>query len=100
MREIILCKYGEITLKGANRAYFENLLRERIRKRIAAYGKFNVYYLQSTVYIEPLDESCDIDSAYVAAKNTFGVAAVARHRGGKECWQDSGNGKNRVYSLS
>ena len=55
MREIILCKYGEITLKGANRAYFENLLRERIRKRIAAYGKFNVYYLQSTVYIEPLD---------------------------------------------
>ena len=78
MREIILCKYGEITLKGANRAYFENLLRERIRKRIAAYGKFNVYYLQSTVYIEPLDESCDIDSAYVAAKNTFGVAAVTR----------------------
>ena len=78
MREIILCKYGEITLKGANRAYFENLLRERIRKRIAAYGKFNVYYLQSTVYIEPLDESCDIDSAYVAAKNTFGIAAVTR----------------------
>ena len=78
MREIILCKYGEITLKGANRAYFENLLRERIRKRIAPYGKFNVYYMQSTVYIEPTDENCDIDSAYVAAKNTFGVAAVTR----------------------
>ena len=78
MREIILCKYGEITLKGANRAYFENLLRDRIRKRIAPYGKFNVCYMQSTVYIEPTDDNCDIDSAYVAAKNTFGVAAVTR----------------------
>ena len=23
MKEIILCKYGEISLKGANRSYFE-----------------------------------------------------------------------------
>ena len=78
MREIILCKYGEITLKGANRAYFEKLLRDKIRSRISGYGNFNVYYLQSTVYIEPEDDGCDIDGAYVAAKNTFGVAAVTR----------------------
>ena len=78
MREIILCKYGEITLKGANRAYFEKLLRDRIKARVAAYGKFSVYYMQSTVYIEPEDEDCDVDAAYAAAKKTFGVAAVTR----------------------
>ncbi|MBQ9510767.1 MAG: tRNA 4-thiouridine(8) synthase ThiI [Clostridia bacterium] len=78
MREIILCKYGEITLKGANRAFFEKLLRDKIQSRISKYGKFNVYYMQSTVYIEPEDEFCDVDAAYTAAKNTFGVAAVTR----------------------
>ena len=78
MREIILCKYGEITLKGANRAFFEKLLRDKIQSRISKFGKFNVYYMQSTVYIEPEDDRCDVDAAYTAAKNTFGVAAVTR----------------------
>ena len=78
MREIILCKYGEIALKGANRTYFETLLRRNLKRRISKYGKFNIYALQSTVYIEPLDEDCDITSAYETAMNTFGVAAVSR----------------------
>ena len=26
MKEILLCKYGEIILKGANRRYFEDML--------------------------------------------------------------------------
>jgi len=78
MREIILCKYGEIALKGANRTYFETLLRRNLKRRISKYGKFNIYALQSTVYIEPLEEDCDITSAYEAAMNTFGVAAVSR----------------------
>ena len=78
MREIILCKYGEIILKGANKAYFEKILRDRLRKRVSKFGNFEVYALQSTVYIEPQSDDCDIDSAYIAAKNTFGVASVSR----------------------
>ena len=78
MREIILCKYGEIALKGANRAFFETLLRKNLARRVSKYGKFNIYALQSTVYIEPKDEMCDISSAYEEAKNTFGVVAVSR----------------------
>lgn len=78
MREIILCKYGEITLKGDNRPYFEKLLRDRLKARLSKFGNFSIYSLQSTVYIEPLDNQCDISSAYAAAKNTFGVAAVSR----------------------
>ena len=78
MKEIILCKYGEISLKGANRAYFEKLLRDMLKRRTAPFGSFKIYALQSTVYIEPLDENADVDSAYHAAKNTFGISAVSR----------------------
>ena len=53
MREILLCKYGEIVLKGANRKYFEDLLCREMKKRVAGYGDFDVYRAQSTIYIEP-----------------------------------------------
>ena len=78
MKEIILCKYGEITLKGANRSHFEHLLKNELTRRTAQFGKFKIYYIQSTAYIEPLEEPCDITGAYEAAKNTFGVSAVSR----------------------
>ena len=78
MKEIILCKYGEITLKGANRSHFEHLLKNELVRRTAQFGKFKIYYIQSTAYIEPLEETCDITGAYEAAKNTFGVSAVSR----------------------
>lgn len=76
MKKIILCKFGEIALKGANRAHFEKLLKVELKKRLRNYGRFKIYSAQSTVYIEPLSEDCDMDSAYRAAKNTFGISAI------------------------
>ncbi len=76
MKKIILCKFGEIALKGANRAYFEKLLKVELKKRLRNFGKFKIYSAQSTVYIEPLEDGCDMDAAFGAAKNTFGVSAV------------------------
>ena len=78
MKEIILCKYGEIALKGANRAHFEKLLRDILKRRTEPFGKFKIYSVQSTVYIEPMEEYADVDGAYIAAKNTFGISAVSR----------------------
>ena len=52
MNEIFLLKLGEIILKGANKRQFENKLRQNIRRRMKAYGNFDVYILQSTVYVE------------------------------------------------
>ena len=78
MKEIILCKYGEISLKGANRSYFEKMLRDILKRRTSPYGNIKIYSMQSTVYIEPLDEDADIDSAYRIAKNTFGISAINR----------------------
>ena len=78
MKEIILCKYGEIALKGANRNHFEKLLRDILKRRTEPFGKFKIYSVQSTVYIEPLEEYADVEGAYIAAKNTFGISAVSR----------------------
>ena len=51
IKEILLCKYGEIVLKGANRSTFESMLTKEIKKRASQYGVFKVSHLQSTVYI-------------------------------------------------
>ena len=78
MKEIILCKYGEIVLKGANRPNFESLLTKELKYRLRSYGKFNIWHKQSTLYVKPQDDFCDIDSAFEALKRVFGIAALCR----------------------
>ena len=77
-KEILLCKYGEIVLKGANRKYFEDMLCREMKKRAAAYGDFDIYRAQSTVYVEPKNEFSDIDGMFEAARKVFGIVTVAR----------------------
>lgn len=76
--EIILGKYGELALKGLNKNAFEAPLIKTIRKRLERFGEFHVYCAQSTVYVEPLSEECDIDAAYDEFKRVFGLSAVGR----------------------
>lgn len=78
MKEVILCKYGEIVLKGANRASFEAMLARELRARAALYGGFTVSYSQSTVYIVPKDDFSDIDGMLESAKRVFGIVGVCR----------------------
>ena len=78
IKEILLCKYGEIVLKGANRKYFEDMLCREMKKRAKAYGRFDIYRAQSTIYIEPLDESADVDGMFYAASKVFGIVAISR----------------------
>ena len=78
MKEILLCKYGEIVLKGANRKYFEDMLCREMKKRARAYGDFDVYRAQSTIYIEPKDDMADMDGMFAAASKVFGIVAIAR----------------------
>ncbi len=78
MKEILLCKYGEIVLKGANRKYFEDMLCREMKKRARAYGDFDVYRAQSTIYIEPKDEMADMDGMFESATKVFGIVAIAR----------------------
>ena len=78
MNEIILCKLGEVVLKGLNRRSFEMKLMSNLRRRTARFGRFRVYSKQSTIYVEPAGEACDLDGAYDACKRVFGIIAVAR----------------------
>ena len=76
--EVILCKFGEVVLKGANRQNFESALIKELRRRASPYGTFKIYFKQSTVYVEPKDEFCDMDGMYEAAKRVFGIVGVNR----------------------
>ena len=78
MHEIILCKLGEIVLKGLNRHSFEMKLMSNIRRRTQRYGKFKIHSRQSTIYVEPVEETCDLNAAYDACKKVFGIIAIAR----------------------
>ena len=80
MKEIFLLKLGEIVLKGANKRQFENRLRQNVRRRMKAYGNFDVYIMQSTVYVEPMDDQCDVDGAWEACASIFGVVSLCRCR--------------------
>ena len=78
MEEIILGKLGEVALKGLNRHVFEEKLMNNLRRRLAHDGDFRVSSKQSTIYIEPLNERSDMDAAYAAAKQVFGLNVVSR----------------------
>ena len=78
MKEILLCKQGELVLKGLNRKWFEDLLAKRLKECIKPYGNFKVYASQSTTYVEPLDDFADIEGAFEAALKVFGFVSVSR----------------------
>ena len=78
MHEIILCKLGEVVLKGLNRHSFETKLMSNIRRRTQKFGKFKIYSRQSTIYVEPVGEDCDLAGAYAACKQVFGLIAITK----------------------
>ena len=80
MKEIFLLKLGEVVLKGANKRQFEGRLRQNIRRRMKPYGNFDVYLMQSTVYVEPLDEKADVEGAWEACHAIFGLVSLCRCR--------------------
>lgn len=80
MKEIFLLKLGEIVLKGANKRQFESRLRQNVRRRMRKHGNFDVYIMQSTVYVEPMDEEADVDGAWESCHSIFGVVSLCRCR--------------------
>ena len=80
MKEAILCKYGEIILKGTNKNTFEAQLLREVRRRAAMIGNYTVRYNQSTVYVEPKDEDAEtsLDVMYDQIGKVFGFAGICR----------------------
>ena len=80
MNEMILLKLGEMVLKGLNRRSFEDKLQANIYRRLNNLGQFRVYTRQSTTYVEPMTEECDMDGAWEALTKVFGVVGLSRAR--------------------
>ena len=80
MKEMFLLKLGEIVLKGANRRTFEETLKKNVRRTMSHFGAFKVYIMQSTVYVEPQADDCDLDGAWEACGHVFGVSSMCRCR--------------------
>ena len=78
MREMILCKLGEVVLKGLNRRSFEDKLMANVRRRVSKCGAFRIYSKQSTIYVEPENDDCDMVAAYDACKKVFGIICVSK----------------------
>lgn len=78
MKEILLCKYGEIVLKGANRKYFEDTLCRELKRKARRHGEFDIYRAQSTIYIEPKNENIDFEGMFESACKVFGITSVCR----------------------
>ncbi len=76
--EIFLLKLGEVVLKGLNRRSFEDKLLANVRRRVRHCGSFQVTLRQSTIYVEPVKDDCDMEAAWTACRQVFGVATVAR----------------------
>jgi len=75
--EVILGKMGEVVLKGLNRRNFESRMLRSLRYRLLKAGNFKVYAIQSTVYVEPLDEDADTTLAFELTKRLFGLVSVS-----------------------
>ena len=80
MNEMILLKLGEMVLKGLNRRSFEDKLQANLHRRLHSYGQFRVYTRQSTTYVEPMNEDCDVYGAFEAIKKVFGIVGVSLAR--------------------
>lgn len=74
--DIILLKYGEISLKGLNRPMFEKKLLANVAKALAPLGKFSIRKSQSTVYVEPLGDDIDMQAATERLSKVFGIVNI------------------------
>ena len=77
-KELILAKYGEMALKGLNRGTFEDILMKNLRRRLKKLGAFKLNRAQSTIYMEPLSDTIDLDEVLEQLQCVFGIAALCR----------------------
>ena len=77
MKEIILVKYGEIILKGGNRARFEKVLVNNIRNSVRNISNVKIQVLQATIYID-VEEHDKIDAVITQLARVFGIVSITR----------------------
>ncbi len=78
MKEVILVKYGEMALKGLNKGSFEDILFKQIKYRLRPLGRFGYSAAQSTIYIEPQEDTIRMEEVISRLQKVFGIATICR----------------------
>ncbi len=78
MKEVILVKYGEMALKGLNKGTFEDVLFKQIKYRLRPLGRFVYSAAQSTIYIEPEEDTIRMEEVISRLQKVFGIATICR----------------------
>ncbi|NMC55852.1 MAG: tRNA 4-thiouridine(8) synthase ThiI [Eubacteriaceae bacterium] len=76
MKEVVLVRYGEIALKGLNRAYFEDTLKNNIAKRLRKFKDVTIKKAQSRLEVH-FTESAQ-EEIIESIKNIFGIAYISK----------------------
>ena len=77
MQEVLLCKCGEIVLKGLNRKAFEDRLLGNLRRRVRRVADCPVSMRQSVLFVE-VPDGADADAVMEEVRRVFGIAAICR----------------------
>ncbi|MBE7038693.1 MAG: tRNA 4-thiouridine(8) synthase ThiI [Ruminococcaceae bacterium] len=74
--KIIMCRYGEIILKGLNRPKFESALTKNIKEALEGYGEVNIWRAQGITYVEPLEGDSQLKKVVEKLKCVFGIVSL------------------------
>ena len=74
---IILCRIGEIALKGLNRSTFEKNLYRNMKEKLRPLGDPEIHWSQSRFYVYPKDDGFDYQKACKAITGIFGIVSVS-----------------------
>ncbi len=73
MRDVLLVRYGEVFLKGANRPYFLKVLVSNVRKAVQSIGG-HVWMSDSRIYVSDFS---DLQECIACVSKVFGVYSVS-----------------------
>lgn len=72
----LLVRYGELTLKGANRKMFVNQLRTNVQKALKSFDGIKIKANRDRMYIE-LEETAEIDAIIERLSKIFGIYSIS-----------------------
>ncbi|MCL2577063.1 MAG: tRNA 4-thiouridine(8) synthase ThiI [Defluviitaleaceae bacterium] len=73
-KNVLLVKYGEISLRKGNRAFFEHRLLDAIRKNLKGYGNIRVLREQGRFLIEDTTGDLNTEAVLPHIRKIFGIA--------------------------
>ncbi len=74
--KVIMCRYGEIILKGLNRPRFEAALTKNIKEALENDGEVNIWRAQGITYVEPMEGDAQLKKVIEKLKCVFGIVSL------------------------